>query len=368
MKICIVCPRLCHGGAERVAVCLANGFKGKGYQVTFLTDLYEEQTYVLNSAVVIKNMVARPHPKMIKWLGAIFILRKWLKKERPDVIIGIMSLCSLIAWIASVGLKIPVIATDHDSYEKPLSAPMSLWGRIFKFHLCKLFQCVTVLTEADKKVINGRLKNVEVMPNPLAVEPVVDVPPKKKIVLAAGRVDNWYVKGFDLLIKAWGSLMKNEKFRMKNSEWRLQIAGVWRSQKTKDYLDSIAKEYGVFDNIDYLGFVEDMKSLYQEASVFVLSSRYEGFGLVLIEAMSQGCACVACDYKGRQSEIITSEEEGLLCEIDNVDVLAKAIKETMEDEQYRKMVQKNAIIRSNYYDMNNTMERWEELLRRVCIS
>lgn len=368
MNICIVCPRLCHGGAERVAVSLANGFADKGNQVSFLTDLYEEQTYVLNSAVVVKNMIARPRPKAFKWLGAICFLRKWLKRERPDVVIGIMSLCSLVAWIASLGLKIPVVATEHDSFEKPESAPMSKWGKLYKFHLCKLFQCVTVLTEVDRKIINGRLKNVVVMPNPLAIVPAVSIPFKKKVVLAAGRVDNWYVKGFDLLIKAWGSLMKNEDFIMKNNGWRLQIAGVWRSQKTKDYLDSIAKEYGVFDNIDYLGFVEDIKSLYKEASVFVLSSRYEGFGLVLIEAMSQGCACVACDYKGRQSEIITSEEEGLLCEVDNVDVLAKAIKEIMEDEQYRKMVQKNAVIRSNYYDMNNTMERWEELLRRVCIS
>ena len=162
--------------------------------------------------------------------------------------------------------------------------------------------------------------------------------------------------------------MKNEEFRMKNNEWRLQIAGVWRNPKAKEFLGDLARENGVFDKIDYLGFVDDMKSLYQDASVFVLSSRYEGFGLVLIEAMSQGCACVACDYNGRQSEIITTKEEGLICKVDDVKNLALSIKKMIEDEQYRSIVQKNAITRSHYYNMNNTMERWEDLLRRVCIS
>ena len=118
---------------------------------------------------------------------------------------------------------------------------------------------------------------------------------------------------------------------------------------------------------------------------FVLSSRYEGFGLVLIEAMSQGCAPVACDYKGRQREIINpssvfpqGEEElsdavsggcvcnnGILCEPDNAEQLAVAIARMISDDKYRMSVQQNAISRSRYYSIENTIDRWEQLLNKV---
>lgn len=412
MKIIIVCPRLCHGGAERVAVSLANGFVSQGYDVVFFADLFEEQTYILDDAVRIFNLVSSTKNKIRKWGSAIRIIRRVVKKEKPDVIIGIMSLCSLIAKIASLGMGVPVIATEHDSYERPNTAPMSLWTKLYKYFICKIYERVTVLTNADKQVIGHRLNNVIVMPNPLAITPSATVPSKKNVILAAGRVDNWHYKGFDVLIRAWARVVssslhseavepsdKNQVSKelkpgttetciqkqveglQEPSTWRLQIAGVWRDPKTRDYLDSIAKECGVQDQIDYLGFVKDMESLYKQSSIFVLSSRYEGFGLVLIEAMSQGCACVACDYKGRQREIFEelkdgrieelksgSYEEcknGILCPPDDVEALAEGIKRMMEDEEYRKEVQRNSIERSMAYSIDQTIQRWEQMLNQI---
>ena len=395
MKICIVCPRLCHGGAERVAVTLANGFVRRGYQVFFLTDLYEEQTYQLDEAVIVKNLVSISIPKYKKWLSAIKIVRTVIKKERPDVIVGIMSLCSIVAKLAAMGTGVPVIATVHDSYERPDSAPLKRWDKWYKFYICKIFNCVTVLTNADKTLIGKQLKNVIVMPNPLAIEPINMSRQRENAILAAGRVDDWHYKGFDVLIRAWGKIVNSEELIVNRDGWKLQIAGVWRNPETRVYLDGIAEECGVLDKIEYLGFVDDMKTLYQESSIFVLSSRYEGFGLVLIEAMSQGCACIACDYKGRQKEILrsltpnpspkgegelptdshrfTQKEEtrnsrvevcetGILCEPDDVDALAEAMRKMMTDDKYRESVRKNAVERSKYYSIENTIERWEKLL------
>ena len=358
MKIFIVCPRLCHGGAERVAVSLANGFAGRKHEVFFFTDLFEEQTYQLEEAVHLVNMIAVPHPKWRKWYSAVKNLRKYIRRERPDVIIGIMSLCSLVARIATIGTSIPVIATEHDSYERPSSAPMPFLIHFYKFYLSKIFDIVTVLTEADKKLLGKRKKSIVVMPNPLALEPIKERPYKENIILASGRVDNWHYKGFDVLIKAWGKIINKEG-------WRLRIAGVWRNPETRVFLDGIAEESGVKDKIEYTGFVSDMQALYANASIFVLSSRYEAFGLVLIEAMSQGCACIACDYKGRQREIIQDDLQGLCCEPDNVDALADALGKMITDEEYRESVRKNAIERSKYYSIENTMNRWEELLSQV---
>ena len=90
MKIFIVCARLCHGGAERVAATLANGFEAKGHEVTLLTNLFEEQSYEIANGVNVVNLVSQNHNRFSKWLGAIRIIRQQIKAERPDVIIGIM--------------------------------------------------------------------------------------------------------------------------------------------------------------------------------------------------------------------------------------------------------------------------------------
>lgn len=390
MKICIVCPRLCHGGAERVAVSLANGFVARGHEAFFFADLFEEQTFVLHNAVKVRNLVPQTNNKLLKWGGAIRLLRKQLKKNRPDVIIGIMSLCSIVAAIAAIGLNVPVIATDHYSCERPNSAPLTAWEKFYKHFVSRFFHGFTVLTEADKLVIGRCRNNVVAMPNPLVLEPLKSIECRKNVVLAAGRVDNWRVKGFDVLIRAFSKLVQRSKFKVQSEGWKLVIAGVWRSPETRTYLDGIAKECGVLDKIEYTGFVSDMQKLYAESSIFVLSSRYEGFGLVLIEAMSQGCACIACDYKGRQREIMSPTptlpegegenltptlpegegafeacETGILCEPDDVEALAEAMKKMITDDEYRESVRAKAIERSKYYSIENTMDRWEALLKQV---
>lgn len=405
MKFFIVCPRLCHGGAERVAVSLANGFVQRGHEVMFFADLYEEQTYVLDDMVQVMNLVPQTNNKLKKWGGAIRLLRRQLKKKRPDVIIGIMPLCSVVAKLASIRMDIPVVATEHNSFERPDGVKFSIFERFYKFQIVKFFKKVTVLTDADKNLIGTKRNNVVVMPNPLVIDPVKQIPAKRNVILAAGRVDNWHVKGFDVLIRAFGKLVQGLKSKVQDEGWKLVIAGVWRSPETRKYLDGIAKECGVLDKIEYTGFVEDMQKLYAESSIFVLSSRYEGFGLVLIEAMSQGCACVACDYKGRQREIMIPKgkgsklppslsraprlrdstasvddlrfkvqgsnnkveqcETGILCEPDDMEALAEAMKKMIMDDEYRESVRAKAIERSKYYSIENTMDRWEKLLTSV---
>ena len=407
MKFFIVCPRLCHGGAERVAVSLANGFVQRGHEVMFFADLYEEQTYVLDDMVQVMNLVPQTNNKLKKWCGAIRILRKQLKmkKDKPDVIIGIMPLCSVVAKLASLGMDIPVVATEHNSFERPKDVKFSIFERFYKFQIVKIFKKITLLTDADKNLLGPKRNNVVVMPNPLVIEPVKQIPAKRNVILAAGRVDNWHVKGFDVLIRAFGKLVQGLKSKVQDEGWKLVIAGVWRNPETRTYLDGIAKECGVLDKIEYTGFVEDMQKLYAESSIFVLSSRYEGFGLVLIEAMSQGCACIVCDYKGRQREIMIPEgkgsklppslsraphlrdsaasvddlrfkvqgsnnkvelcETGILCEPDDVEALAEAMKKMIEDDEYRESVRAKAIERSKYYSIENTMDRWEKLLTSV---
>lgn len=397
MTVFIVCSRLCAGGAERVGVVLANGFAEKGHEVYLLSNTNHEIAYPIGSSVHVVNIFPNTTNKIKKWIGAVRQLRIEIKKHHPDVILGIEETCSLIAKIASYGQHSHVISTEHNSYQRPPSAPMGRIEWFMKYQMTKSYECVTVLTEADRDYIGNRLKNVVVMPNPLAIQPVVTVPEKRKVVFAAGRLDVWHYKGFDLLIKAWG-LINGENAavqckkcksddvacKIKEEGWRLQIAGTG-SEESLRYLKQLCKENEVEDSVDFLGFRTDIEELYKQSEIFVLSSRYEGFGLVLIEAMSQGCACVACDYHGRQREIMFPEgsekvqsaveevkstacvegKNGILCEVESVEALAEGIKRMMEDEEYRKEVQRNSVERSKAYSVDRIVQRWENLFNQI---
>ena len=224
--------------------------------------------------------------------------------------------------------------------------------------------------------------------------------------MAAGRVDAWYVKGFDVLIKSWKKIQDlNDNVNDDDNlrDWWLKIAGdgkkesfeylmnllpdgEWKNLNDNDDDNDDDIKSGIWRSekyrIEFLGFRKDIEELYKKSEIFVLSSRYEGFGLVLIEAMSQGCAPVACDYKGRQREILNPSsalpegegepnrkigitENGILCEPDDVKALASALKKMMEDEEYREKVHQNAVERSKFYSMENTMNRWENLLKNI---
>lgn len=369
MKILIVCAKLNGGGAERVGVMLANGLAERGHNVSMLSNLMVPVVYHVSEQVRISNLVSTNDNRFVKWYSAIKSVRKSIKKEKPDVIIGIMGLCSLISYVACIGYKIPIVMTEHNSFERPASAPMPLYLKILKFYCNKLYKHITVLTEADKKAIGNRLKGITVMPNPLQLVPVPKIPAKEKVILAAGRLDSWHYKGLDLLIRAWGKLkgqwaIDNGFVSSSIEGWRLQIAGTG-NEKSKAFLRQLCIENNVTNSIDFLGFRNDIEDLYKKAGIFVLSSRYEGFGLVLIEAMSQGCACVACDYKGRQREIILDDSMGLCCKPEDINLLAKSIGKMVSDDKYRKQVQINAVERSKYYSIENIATKWELYLTSI---
>lgn len=384
MKIFIVQSHLGGGGAERVGVMLANGFSSRGHDVTIATDLNANQNYIPLASVKTANIVSSKKNVLIKWCYAIWYLRKISAKSRPDVIIGIMQLSSFVSKVSTIGLGIPTIMMEHYYFESPNG--LTSFEKFCKFYLNKVYPIVTVLTSADKTIAEQSLKHVVIMPNPLALKPIVNKGVRNNVLLAIGRLDAWYYKGFDVLIHAWARIVSSFKFLVSTDGWKLQIAGTG-SEESLNYLKQLCKENGVEDFVEFLGFRKDVERLYQEASVFVLSSRYEAFGLVLIEAMSQGCACVACDYKGRQSEILNPTQDqtfetrnlklepqnnnvelcdnGILCKPDNVEALTDAMAKMIMDDEYRESVRKNAIERSKYYSIENTMNRWESLLSQV---
>lgn len=373
MRLLILVHNLTGGGAERVASLWITGFCERGYDVGVVFDCkrdtvmsYQVPEMITKYNVYGNNFTGWVANKFHRVLHLDFYyilkLRRIFLDYRPDIVIGVIQPWAEWARKASKGLNIKIINTEHNAFERPQDAlynPMTQRLYMEKFEYNRLYDHVTLLTEADKRCVDGILNNVSVLPNPLTYKPAPKVPAKDKIILAAGRLDAWHAKGFDILIKAWSGIADSYP------EWRLQIAGDSTAGKGRRYLERIAAETGISDRLEFIGYQSDMLPIYQRSAIFVMASRYEGFGMVLIEAMSQGCACVSCDYKGRQREIITSDNEGIICPQEGVKSLTRAIRQLIDDNNYREIVQRNGIERSKHYELENIMGMWDDIIRKV---
>lgn len=369
MRIALVLHKYCSGGAERVASVWAKGFVQRGHDVRVIVDLYDKSAlnYELPEPAELRVFGSKIRPLKLRY--ALLKLRYFkqraldnLKKElldfSPDVVIGVIPPYAKWAKNMLNDPRVKYISTEHNSFERPDDAPLTPEQVVEKFEESRMFDQVTVLTQADKDVLGSSYTNITVLPNPLTFNPVGAVPHKEKVILASGRLGQMYVKGFDLLIQAWGMVCA------KYPDWRLELAGTGKPREVKA-IKELALKAGIMDQFRMLGFRKDIKSLYNRSSIFVLSSRYEGFGMVLTEAMSQGCACIACDFKGRQREIIENDSQGIICPNGDVKTIADAIERMITDESYRAACQKNAIERSKYYSLDRTMDRWEEIFAKL---
>lgn len=362
MKIFLVCNSLGGGGAERVHVNLANGFAQRGHEVYLVADTNMEASYPVDEAVKVLPLCPKSDNKFVKWGKAIGWLRKNIKQYRPDVVIGNMDLCSLISRLASLGLSVPVIFTNHHALE----------SRAYKIHnkekigdrfLPMFMTATTLLTTADKEYMAKKYhqqKNIFVMPNPLTFTPVSNIPPKENIIFAAGRLNNWRYKGWDILISAAERLAP----LLREKQWKIQIAGGGTKSET-EVIEKMINSAHVEDVVELLGYRKDMDFLYQRSSIYCLSSRTEGLPMVLIEAMSQGCAPVACENLGRTKEIVTNESEGLLFKTADVDDLAKQLSIMITDCDKRTKTHYSAVKRSEFYLIENIVDMWENLLKNV---
>ena len=367
-KILIIVHALTGGGAERVAASWANGLSALGHDITILTNTKLPQTYFINKKVniVSNNPIFRNNNNILKKIISrlfgniinINIIKKYINQTNADVVINVLYHQTYpLLFSKFISHSSPkLIMTDHNAYERPTGNKMKYKQRRNKFFDNKFFDKVTVLTHRDKEILDKRgFNNVEVLHNPLFLEPVKEIPPKEKIVLAVGRINDWHYKGFDLLIKAWNDVYPE------HNEWKLRIVG----HGSKENIEMLRSLSHYPESVEILPYTTNIVEEYSKAAIFVLSSRYEGWGLVLTEAMSQGCACIACDYKGRQAEIIQDGVNGLLCEVDNCNEIAKKIKLLISNKVLRLKLAENAIRSLDQFSEIEVAKKMEYIINQL---
>ena len=137
--------------------------------------------------------------------------------------------------------------------------------------------------------------------------------------------------------------------------------------KLLEFLKKLSQEYGISDKVRFLGQVDDMQSLYRAASVFALPSRLEGFPMVLIEAMSQGCACISFEIKEAVYEIIHDRVDGLIVEDGNLTQFADRLSLILQDHSMRIKLGTAAVKNIARFSQDAFLQRWESIINNVLI-
>jgi glycosyltransferase involved in cell wall biosynthesis len=214
---------------------------------------------------------------------------------------------------------------------------------------------LVVLTEGDlkdyRRLLAGKGVQVERIPNALPVLDGKMADPGSKLVVAAGRLRRQ--KGFDLLIRAWADVAKA------HPEWRLRIFG---GGEERDALLRLIDDLGLGEQVSLMGATRKLQDELPKGSIFVLSSRYEGFGMVILEAMIHGLPVVTFDCPRGPADIVSDGVDGIVVPPEDVAGLARAINELIEDDGRRRAYGAAAPAKAQQYELENVGPQWDAFL------
>lgn len=374
MKIVYCIAGTCHaGGMERVLSNKANWLVAHGYEVTIVTTDQQGLPpffsldnhihcvdlnigYEKNNGKSLLNKLwhwpfkQRKHKKM---------LTRVLMQEKADIVISMF--CNEASFLPSVRDNSKKLLEIHFSRFKRLQyGRKGLWRFIDRYRsrqdgkIAQKYDKFVVLTEEDKTYWDN-LDNIIVIPNARTFRYEEMPIHREKTVLAVGRYS--YQKGFDSLIEAWNKVCQKQK------DWTLQIIG---NGEWREMMQTQIKAYGIQQRTVLREIpAEQMKEVYASASIFVLSSRYEGLPMVLLEAQAAGLPIVSFACKCGPKDVVHEGEDGYLVEEGNVDALAERLLLLMQDEDLRMRMGKAAYQHSSRFDTDEIMHRWERVFSEM---
>lgn len=323
-RIAFVLPDFRIGGAERVALTLIEAFVERGIEVDLV--LMRGEGELLASLPDEVNVVSLGAGRI---RGALLPLMRYLRDRRPEAVQASMWPLTVIAIFARAlaGSKARLVVSDHNNLlrqygQSAVSRRLLSWSMRHFYAQADARVCVSSDIAAALARLSGLDRNAfEVIHNPIPVppergRPVADAGPPRRIVNVGSLKPQ---KNHELLLRAFAQLSLDPPAQ-------LTIVG---EGALRPKLERLAQDLGIADRVSMPGFRLDPWPAYLEADLFVLSSDYEGFANVLVEAMAMGLPIVSTDCESGPREVLDNGCYGRLVPVGNVDAMAAAISETL---------------------------------------
>ncbi|MFV0645002.1 MAG: glycosyltransferase family 4 protein [Sphingomonadaceae bacterium] len=353
-SIAIILSGLGAGGAERVIAQLARHWCNKSYDVSIISfDHVSDPVYhTMPEAVRIYRLGGKTGRGIRGNLAKVHSLRRVFRQIQPDIAISFLTKINLIAALAAWGTVPGLICSERNNPEQQQAHP--LWNQLLRFayHRADRIVCQT---RAVRRCFAPSLQDrIVVIPNPIAGFEDIQIPDSGHTIAAAGRL-TWQ-KGFDQLITAFAKISDTYP------DWNLDI---WGDGPDRSALQNQIMRSGLSDRVTLRGNSPCPGSWLEETNLFVLSSRYEGFGNVLAEAMLAGLPVIAmkCDFG--PEEMVTSEESGLLVPPGDIDQLAAGMARMMGDEELRNRLGEKARIAATAFAPETIFRQWDRVVASV---
>ena len=377
LKLVYLTPALyMAGGVERVLTLKANYFaEHYDYDITVILTEGKDKSffYPLSSKIKVVNLdINFEELWTCSFIKKIFVylrkqrrFRKMVEAElmriRPDITISLLRReINFINDIKDGSRKIGELHVNRANYRNFEADDANCVKRIFaKFWMrnlvskLKKLDSFVVLTNEDRQAW-PELLNVSVISDPLSFVPTHVSMMAEKRVMAVGRYV--YQKGFDLLLQAWSIAEKT------HPDWQLAVFGDGdRTQYQKQM-----RELGIDSNRCHLnGPTSNIQQEYVNSSLFVFSSRFEGFGMVLIEAMACGLPVVSFACPCGPRDIVKNGEDGILVENGNVEAMADALARLMGDDTLRRSMSQSGIMNVRRFNIEQIADCWRTLFESV---
>ena len=362
------------GGVERVQTLKANYFADHfGYDITIILTEGKDKPifYPLSEKIKVINLDINFEElwycsfvkKIFVYLRKQRLYKKRLTEElmriRPDITVSMLRReINFITSINDGSRKIGELHVNRANYRNfkgynPVKLVFGwFWMRSLVSKLRRL-DCLAVLTEKDKAAW-PELSNVVAIPNPLFEKTATADVLKSKRILAISRYS--HEKGIDLLLTAW-AMAQNA-----NMEWSLDVFG----EGDRTQYDQLMEELNIDRNRCHLnGRTADVQKEYINSSFSVCSSRFEGFGMAIVEAMACGLPVVSFDCPWGPRSIISDGEDGILVDNGNVVKLAAALSRLINDDELRQKMANAARGNSSWFQLDYIAQMWKALFDNI---
>lgn len=342
------------GGTERVGSVVANELaKNEEFNICFLSLWEKQQKSFYDIAKKIKRYkLFEKEVSGKKILSYIQSIRRFVKSREIDILIDIDGILDLYSIPALWGTKVKLISWEQFNYYQN---PDGNYRKITRKWAARWADAIVVLTDEDKRYyekelnIRGKLQRIY---NPIEQgKQNKNYRTESKIIISAGRLT--YQKGFDMLLDI------ARKVFQKYSDWKWIICGDGEDRKV---LEDKITEYHLENYVILKGNVENIDEYYKQSAMFVLTSRFEGFGLVLTEAKRIGLPCISFRCPAGPAEIIVDGINGYLVDCFDIETMAERISELIEDNEKRISFSNNALIETDKFDIISVAKQWEKLI------